>query len=71
VVKPRSLKTDEDVQAAVDALLGAFAAPEGAEPDDTAFSDGTQQRLKDGDDAPRTAPSADADALWGSKPKKR
>lgn len=69
--KPRTLETDAEVQAEVDALLGAFAAPAGVEPDDTGFSDERGQKVKDGDDAAHVAPSADADALWGSKPKKK
>lgn len=68
--KPKTLKTDDEVRSAVDELLGAFAAPEGAEPDDTGFGEDEAVRLKDGDDAPRTAPSADADALWGGKKKR-
>ena len=69
--RPRALATDAEVQAEVDALLGAFAAPAGVEPDDTGFTEERQQKVKDGDDAAHVAPSADADALWGAKPKKK
>lgn len=69
--KPRALETDAEVQAEVDALLGAFAAPAGIEPDDTGFTEERQLKVKDGDDAAHVAPSADADALWGAKPKKK
>ncbi len=69
--KQRKLETDDDVKAAVDELLGSFAAPDGAEPDDTGFSEEKRQKLEAGDKAPHTAPSADADALWGAKPKKK
>lgn len=67
--KPKKLETDDDVKAAVDELLGAFAAPEGREPDDTGFGDEAAAKLDDGD-SPRTAPSAEVDALWGGKRKR-
>lgn len=69
--KPRKLDTDEQVKAAVDELLGAFAAPPDAEPDDTGFEEDAPapKPITDGDTR-TTAPSADADALWG-KPKKK
>ena len=69
--KQRKLETDDDVKAAVDELLGAFAAPKGSEGDDTGFSEEPRQQLDAGDKAPHTAPSAEADALWGAKPKKK
>ena len=69
--KPRTLETDAEIQAEVDALLGAFAAPAGVEPDDTGFTEERPHAVKNGDDAAHVAPSADADALWGSKPKKK
>jgi hypothetical protein len=68
-VKPKALETDEAVKAAVDELLGAFAAPEGVEPDDTGFAE-APRALKTGDEGPKTAPSADEDALWGGRRKK-
>ncbi|MDX2009142.1 MAG: hypothetical protein SFW67_03070 [Myxococcaceae bacterium] len=67
--KPKSLDTDEAVQAAVEELLGAFAAPAGVEPDDTGFGE-APKTLKNGDEGPKTAPSAEADALWGTRRKK-
>lgn len=68
--RPRSLETAEDVNAAVDELLAAFAAPPDAEPDDTGFdADGPRAKLTDGEKA-GTAPSADADALWAAPKKK-
>jgi len=69
--KQRKLETDDDVKAAVDELLGSFAAPKGSEGDDTGFSEEPRQQLDAGDKAPHTAPSAEADALWGAKPKKK
>ena len=67
----RKLGTDDEVRAAVDELLGAFAAPAGAQPDDTGFSEEKRRRPPAQDTAPHTAPSADAEALWGVKPKKK
>ncbi|MCU0699599.1 MAG: hypothetical protein MUC96_24080 [Myxococcaceae bacterium] len=67
--KPKSLDTDEAVKAAVDELLGAFSAPDGVEPDDTGFGE-APKALKNGDEGPKTAPSADEDALWGARRKK-
>ena len=69
--KQRKLETDDDVKAAVDELLGSFAAPKGSEGDDTGFSEEQRQPLDAGDKAPHTAPSAEADVLWGAKPKKK
>jgi hypothetical protein len=67
----RKLGTDDEVKAAVDELLAAFAAPTGTQPDDTGFSEEKRQRLPARETAAHTAPSADAEALWGSKPKKK
>lgn len=69
--KQRKLESDDDVKAAVDELLGSFAAPQGAEPDDTGFSEELPRPPDAHDTAPHTAPSADAEALWGAKPKKK
>lgn len=69
--KPKTLDSDDDVKAAVDELLGAFAAPEGVEPDDTGFGDDEAgATLDDGDRQPRSAPSAEVDALWGGGKKR-
>lgn len=69
--KPKTLESDDDVKAAVDELLGAFAAPEGVEPDDTGFGEAGAAKLDDGDGGkPRGAPSAEVDALWGGKKKR-
>ncbi|MBL8922264.1 MAG: hypothetical protein JNJ54_25665 [Myxococcaceae bacterium] len=68
--KPKTLETDDDVKAAVDELLGAFAAPEGVEPDDSGFGEAGEAKLDDGDARPRGAPSAEIDALWGGKKKR-
>jgi hypothetical protein len=66
-----TLQSDEEVKAAVDELLGAFAAPPDAEPDDTGFADeAAPAALKTGERAD-AAPSADADALWGAPKKKK
>jgi hypothetical protein len=68
--KPKSLETDAAVQAAVDELLGAFAAPEGTDADESGFEESSAPPVRDADPTPRTAPSADADALWGGGRKK-
>lgn len=66
MTKKRSLTTDAEVKAEVDALLGAFGVVGEAAGD---FSEGAVPAVKSGEQlAP--APSADADALWGGKKKK-
>lgn len=62
----KALKTDAEVKAEVDGLLGAFGVVGEAEAD---FADGSVPRVKSGERLD-TAPSADADALWGGKKKK-
>ncbi|MCC6333085.1 MAG: hypothetical protein IT380_03740 [Myxococcales bacterium] len=68
--RPKTLETAEDVSAAVDELLGAFAAAPDAEPDDTGFDEGAAPPALEDGEKTRTAPSADADALWGAPKKK-
>lgn len=62
----RSLKTDAEVKAEVDVLLGAFGVVGEAEAD---FADGALPAVTSGE-RNHPAPSADADALWGGKKKK-
>ncbi len=68
--KPKSLETDAAVQAAVDELLGAFAVPEGNTDDESGFEESSVPPVREAAPTPRTAPSADADALWGGGRKK-
>lgn len=62
----KSLKTDAEVKAEVDQLLGAFGVVGEAEAD---FAAEALPSLQSGERS-TPAPSADADALWGGKKKK-
>lgn len=62
----KALKTDAEVKAEVDQLLGAFGVVGEAEAD---FADGPLPVVKSGERL-QPAPSADADALWGGKKKR-
>ena len=59
------LKTDAEVKAEVDSLLGQFGVVGEAEGD---FGEGALPAVKDGE-RKETAPSGDVDALWGGKKK--
>ena len=59
------LKTDAEVKAEVDSLLGQFGVVGEAEGD---FGEGTLPAVKDGE-RKGTAPSGEVDALWGGKKK--
>lgn len=64
----RKLESDADVKAEVDGLLGAFGVVGEADP---SFDDAAPRpKLADGERA-TPPPSADADALWGARPKKK
>ena len=60
----KALKTDAEVKAEVDQLLGQFGVIGEAEGD---FADAAVPRVKNGEDGHRHAPSGDVDALWGGK----
>jgi len=58
----KSLKTDDEVKAAVDGLLGEFGLVGEAEAD---FAEGALPKVKNGESGHHVASSPDADALWG------
>jgi hypothetical protein len=62
-VGKRSLRTDEEVKAEVDGLLGTFGVVGEADP---SFDDEAQPRVQNGEHVGELPPSADADALWGA-----
>lgn len=67
----RTLTREEDVQQAVDTLLASFGVPgdTAIEPEEsTAFEQAPRPSLKTGEQV-RQAPSAEVDALWGTKAK--
>ena len=61
----KTLKTDADVKAEVDSLLGQFGVVGEAEGD---FDDGALPVVKNGE-RHQGAPSGEVDALWGGKKK--
>ena len=61
----KTLKTDADVKAEVDSLLGQFSIVGEAEGD---FDDGALPVVKNGERL-QVAPSGEVDALWGGKKK--
>ena len=61
----KTLKTDADVKAEVDSLLGQFGVVGEAEGD---FDDGALPVVKNGERL-QVAPSGEVDALWGGKKK--
>jgi hypothetical protein len=69
--RPVSLTSDAEVEAAVDELLGAFAADPGAEPDDTGFVDPARAPMLAPSEGSGPAPSADPDALWSAPARPR
>ncbi len=62
----KTLKTDAEVKAEVDSLLGQFGVVGEAEGD---FDDGALPVVKNGEGRHQVAPSGDVDALWGGKKK--
>lgn len=62
----KALKSDDEVKAAVDSLLGEFGVVGEAEGD---FGEGEVPRVKNGESGHSVATSADADSLWGGKRK--
>lgn len=62
----KALKSDAEVKAAVDLLLGEFGVVGEAEGD---FGEGEVPRVKNGESGHYVATSADADSLWGGKKK--
>ncbi|MFT3710264.1 MAG: hypothetical protein QM817_21765 [Archangium sp.] len=57
----RSLKTDAEVKAEVDGLLGQFGVVGEADP---SFDDEAQPKVKNGEQTEELPPSADSNALW-------
>lgn len=57
----RSLKTDAEVKAEVDGLLGQFGVVGEADP---SFEDEVQPKVKNGEHKTELPPSADSNALW-------
>jgi hypothetical protein len=66
----RALKTEEEVKAEVDGLLGEFGVLGDADPSFDEESD-APKKLKNGERAAPLPPSAEADALWGGGSKKK
>lgn len=66
----RTLKTEEEVKAEVDGLLGAFGVIGEADP---SFDEEGEApvKLKNGERPAPLPPSAEADALWGGGSKKK
>ena len=63
----KKLKTDAEVKAEVDALLGQFGVVGEAEGD---FAQGVLPAVKNGDSTRHVATSGEVDALWGGGKKK-
>ena len=63
----KALKTDAEVKAEVDSLLGQFGVVGEAEGD---FAQGAVPVVKNGDSAKHVATSGEVDALWGGGKKK-